>query len=98
MRRKINREWAKEELENKKRKYGSKVREECINFLFLTDGSMVYPYTYFDDYIEAMIDAIEQGENIDNIISLVFPEKIDHPIVKKKLLNLMSTNNQLKNI
>ena len=90
MRREVNREWAKDYLNEKKRTYGSLVREERINFLFLTDGSMVYPYTYFDDYIEAMIDAIDQGENIDELIGLVFPEKVDHPIVKQKLLNLMN--------
>lgn len=90
MRHTVNREWAKEYLESKKRKYGSKVREERINFLFLTDGSMIYPYNYFDDYIEAMIDAVKQGENLDELIALVFPEKVDHPIVKQKLLNLMN--------
>ena len=90
MRRQINREWAKKYLDKKKKKYGSKVKEERINFLFLTDGSMVYPYNYFDDYIEAMIDAFEQGENIDELIALVFPEKVDHPIVKQKLLKLIN--------
>jgi len=91
MKYKVNREWVKDYLDKKKRKYGSQVKEERINFLFLKDGSMVYPYDYFDSYIEAMIDAIEQGENIDELIALVFQEKIDQPIVKRKLLNLMSS-------
>ena len=51
---------------------------------------MVYPYDYFDGYVDAMIDAIEQGENIDELIALVFPEKVDHPIVKEKLLKLIN--------
>jgi len=92
MRRKTNREWVKDYLNEKKKKYGSEVKEERINFLFLKDGSMVYPYNYFDDYIEAMIDAIKQGENIDELIALVFQEKIDQPIVKDKLLNMINND------
>lgn len=76
-------------LENKRQKYGNKIKEERINFFFLNDGSMVYPYEKFDSYIDAMIDAVHQGENIDELISLVFPEKIDQPIVKEKLLKLL---------
>lgn len=92
MRLEVNREWVKDYLNEKKKKYGSEVKEERINFLFLKNGSMVYPYNYFDDYIEAMIDAVEQGEDIDELIALVFPETIDHPIVKKKLLNMINND------
>jgi len=37
-----------------------------------------------------MIDAIENGVDIDKVVSLVFREKIDQSIVKKKLLKLMN--------
>lgn len=86
----VNREWVNDWMKRKKTKYGSDIREERINFLFLKGGSMIYPYDYFNGCIDAMIDAIEQGENIDELISLVFPEKVDHPIVKEKLLTLMN--------
>ena len=59
-----------------KDKYGSNIREEHINFLSLKGGSMIYPYDYFNSCIYAMIDTIEQGENIGELISLVFPEKM----------------------
>ena len=78
-------------LENRRGKYGSQIKEERRNFFFLKDGSMVYPYSSFDDYIDAMIDAIENyGEDLDDMIRLVFPEKVDHPIVKEKMLKLMN--------
>lgn len=64
--------------------------EECKNFVFLKDGSMVYDYDKFYTYIDAMIDAVNQGEDIDRIISLVFREKIDQPIVKEKLLKIIN--------
>ena len=35
-------------------------------------------------------DEIAKCENIDELIALVFPEKVDHPIVKKKLLNMIN--------
>lgn len=50
---------------------------------------MKYDFDKFDSYIDAMIDAIHNGEDIDKVISLVFREKIDQPIVKEKLLKLM---------
>ena len=78
-------------LENRRSKYGSKIENERRNFFFLKDGSMVYPYSSFDSYVDAMIDAIvNYNEDIDDMISLVFPESIDHPIVKEKLLKLIN--------
>ncbi len=64
--------------------------EECKNFVFLKSGSMVYDFDKFDSYYDAMIDAIEQGEDIDTVVSLVFREKIDQPIVKEKLLKIIN--------
>lgn len=70
-------------------KYGTKIKEECKNFIFLEDDSMKYDFDKFDDYIDAMIDAVHNGEDIDKVVSLVFREKIDQPIVKEKLLKLL---------
>jgi len=78
------------DLENKRWRYANKIKEERINFWFLKDGSMMYSSEKFDSYVDAMIDSIKQGENIDELIALVFPEKVDHPIVKKKLLNMIN--------
>jgi hypothetical protein len=36
-----------------------------------------------------MVDAVKQGEDIDRMISLIFREKIDQPIVKEKLLKII---------
>ena len=72
------------------KRYGDNIIDECKNFIFLNDGSMVYDYDRFDSYLDAMVDAVEQGEDIDRIISLVFREKIDQPIVKEKLLKIIN--------
>ena len=68
----------------------NKIVDECKNFVFLKDGSMVYDYDKFDSYLDAMIDAVKQGEDIDRMISLIFREKIDQPIVKEKLLKIIN--------
>ena len=70
-------------------RYTNKIENECKNFVFLKDGSMVYNYDKFDDHIEAMIDAVNHGEDIDYMISLIYREKVDQPIVKKKLLKII---------
>lgn len=62
------------------------VLTERTNFLFSTESTMVYDYCKFDSYWDALIDAIKQGEDIDDMVSLVFPERIDQQIVKEKLL------------
>lgn len=71
-------------------RYKNKIEDECKNFVFLKSGLMVYDYDRFDDHVEAMIDAINNGEDIDRIISLVYREKIDQPIVKEKILKLIN--------
>ena len=68
----------------------NKIVDECKNFVFLKDGSMVYDYDKFDSYLDAMIDAVKQGEDIDRMISLIFRENIDQPIVKEKLLKIIN--------
>ena len=71
------------------KRYGDKIIDDCKNFVFLKDGSMVYDYDKFEDHVEAMIDAIKNGEDIDKMISLIYREKIDQPIVKEKLLKII---------
>lgn len=70
-------------------KYKHKIAEECKNFVLLKSGSMVYDYNRFDSYLDAMIDAIKNGEDIDIVVSLVFREKIDQSIIKEKLLKII---------
>ena len=72
------------------KRYGDKIIDDCKNFVFLKDGSMVYDYNKFDDHVEAMIDAVNNGEDIDRMISLIYREKVDQPIVKEKLLKIMN--------
>lgn len=81
-------------LEYKRRKYQNEffdhIKAERANFFFLEGGSMVYASEKFDSYWEALVDAVSNhGEDIDDMISLVFPEKVDHPIVKRKLLAIL---------
>ena len=73
--------------------YHNKIQDECKNFVFFKDGSMKYDFERFSDYVEAMIDAVRNGEDIDRVVSLVFREKVDHPIVKMKLIKLMNDSN-----
>ena len=70
--------------------YGNQIVEKCKNFIFLKDGSMKYDFNKFDSYIDAMIDAVKNGEDINIVVSLVFREKIDQPIVKRKLVELIN--------
>lgn len=60
-----------------------------VNFVFLCDGSMVYDYTRFMGYPEALINAVEMGEDLDDMLSLIFPEKIDQRIMKQKLIGIL---------
>ena len=71
-------------------KYKDRIKDECKNFIFLDDCTMKYDFDKFDSYIDAMIDAVHNGEDIDKVVSLVFREKIDQPIVKEKLLKIIN--------
>lgn len=73
-------------LEYKRKKHAGHIKTERTNFLFLDDGSMVYDYEKFKSFEDALIDAVNKGEDLDDMISLIYPEKVDHPIVKQKLL------------
>ena len=68
-------------LEHRKLKYkgsghnGVTLREERTNFLFLSDGSMVYDYYKFDSPEDALVDAVVTGgEELDDMITLVFSQ------------------------
>ena len=50
---------------------------------------MVYDYNRFDSYIDSVIDAIENGEDINIVVSLVFRENFDQSIIKEKLLKII---------
>ena len=81
--------------ENKRKKYFGKIKAERKNFLFLTDGTMVYDYCKWDSAIDALIDAVKNhGEDLDDMISLMYLEKIDQELVKSKILRLI--NNESK--
>ena len=77
-------------MKEKMHKYSKDIEDTCINFIFLKNDSMIYPYIYFNSYWDAMIDAVNQGEDIDTIVSLVFRETFDQPIIKKKLLSFLN--------
>lgn len=74
-------------LEYKKKKYEGHIKAERTNFLFLDDGSMCYDYCRFWTFEDALIDAVRNhGEDLDDMISLIYPERIDHQPVKEKIL------------
>lgn len=85
-----NLDYYKSVIGRSRNKYHAKIKAEKTNFLFLSDGTMIYDYYKFDSYLDALIDAIKQGEDIDEMIALVFPEKVDHPIMKKKLEKMLN--------
>ena len=69
------------DLEQRKLKYignghnSVMLREERTNFLFLSDGSMVYDYDKFDSPEDALVDAVVTGgEEPDEMILLVFSQ------------------------
>lgn len=77
-------------IENRKSKYEGKIKAERRNFLFLKDGTMVCPNTgEINGWVDALIDAVHHGEDLDDMISLIFPEKIDHAIVKEKIQKML---------
>lgn len=61
---------------NKSNKSNVSIVAERANFIFLSDGSMVYDYYCFDSFLDAMLDAIKNhGEDIDDMISLCFTQR-----------------------
>lgn len=76
-------------MKHKREKHAGHIKAERTNFIFLDDGSMCYDHEKFWTFEDALIDAVHQGEDLDDMISLIYPEKIDHPIVKEKLLKFI---------
>lgn len=69
------------DLKWRKQKYtgrghnGVRLREERKNFLFLSDGSMVYDYDRFDSADDALVDAVVNGgEDLGEMISMVYSQ------------------------
>ena len=59
--------------------YKSKIRARRANFIFLTDGSMIYDYDRFDDLEDAIIDAVKNhGEDLDDMISMCYSQINSH--------------------
>ena len=73
---KINRQ--DDTLERKMAKYSTgtvRVREQRANFLFLTNGTLVYNYDCFADMESAIIDAVKNhGEDLDEMIDLCYSQ------------------------
>ena len=58
-------------FEDKINFYKNKTRTRRANFIFLTDGSMVYDYDRFESVEDAIIDAVKNhGEDLDDMLAL----------------------------
>lgn len=66
-------------LNNKIKRYGSRIKEQRTNFLFLNDGSLVYDYDKFDSMENAIIDAVVNfGEDLDDMIAHCYSQTNSH--------------------
>lgn len=66
-------------FEDKINFYKSKTRARRANFIFLTDGSMVYDYDSFNDLEDAIIDAVKNHkEDLDDMISICYSQVNSH--------------------
>ena len=87
-------------LEAKIAKYSApdspvRIIEQRTNFLFLTDGSMVYDYDKFNDCDEAIVDAVvNEGEDLDDMISLVYVQTV--PNLRDMLLGEINAMRESK--
>lgn len=60
-------------FEHKINFYKNKTRARRTNFIFLTDGSMVYDYDRFESAEDAIIDAVKNhGEDLDDMIAMCY--------------------------
>ena len=60
-------------FEDKINVYKNKTRARRTNFIFLTDGSMVYDYDRFESAEDAIIDAVKNhGEDLDDMIAMCY--------------------------
>lgn len=74
-------------MNNKFEKYKNRIKCLRVNFIFLDDNTFIYDYSKFTDHIEAIYTASLYGENIKELISLIYPEKIDQEPVYQKIIN-----------
>jgi len=87
-------------LQSKIEKYSKpgatpKIYKQRTNFLFLTDGSMVYDYDKFNDCDEAIVDAVVNGgEDLDDMISLVYVQTV--PNLRDMLLSEINAMKESK--
>jgi len=58
-----------------------------LNFIFLNDGSMWYDRSKFNDYFDAMVDSIINGEDMNDMIALTHPRIIKNFSVKNSILS-----------
>jgi hypothetical protein len=57
----------------------TKMRDFRTNFIFLTDGSLIYDYDRFDSMEDAIIDAVKNhGEDLDDMISMCYTQTNSH--------------------
>ena len=60
-------------FEDKINFYKNKTRVRRANFIFLTDGSMIYDYDRFESAEDAIIDAVKNhGEDLDDMIAMCY--------------------------
>lgn len=53
----------------------TKIRARRANFIFLTDGSMVYDYEKFSDCNEAIVDAVvNHGEDLIDMLNMTYSQ------------------------
>lgn len=72
---------------SKIKKHQNHIKCIRINFIFLDDDSFIYDYNKFNDHIQAMRNAVDYGENLKELISLIYPEKMDQGPVYQKIIN-----------
>ena len=66
-------------FKDKIKRYGSHIKEQRTNFLFLDDGSLVYDYDKFDSMEDAIIDAVVNfGEDLDDMIAHCYSQTNSH--------------------
>ena len=70
--------------------YKNKIRTRRANFIFLTDGSMIYDYDRFDSVEDAIIDAVKNhGENLDDMIAMCYSSV--NPPLKEFFINQINS-------
>ena len=70
--------------------YKNKTRTRRENFIFLTNGSMIYDYDRFDSVEDAIIDAVKNhGEDLDDMIAMCYSSV--NPSLKEFFINQINS-------